>query len=246
MQLTDQVALITGSGRGIGRTIALELASRGADVALNDLDKDTLLNTSKEIENLGRKCKIYLADVSELSAVEKMAENCLQDFGKIDILVNNAGITKDTLLVRMKEDDWDKVLKVNLKSTFLCSQAVAKIMMKQKKGRIINIASVIGLVGNIGQANYAASKSGIIGFTKSIARELAPRGITVNAICPGFIKTAMTDKLSEEVKNKMLSRIPLGVLGEPEDVANLVLYLVSDRARYITGQVISVDGGMVM
>lgn len=244
--MKDKVALITGAGRGIGRVIALELARNGAVVVVNDLDEAGMNETGQKIKEIGRQFHAIPADVSSAASVEKMIEEIIEKFGKIDILVNNAGITRDALLLRMKEEDWDKVLNINLKSVFLCTKFASRYMMKQRYGKIVNISSVIGLVGNIGQANYSASKAGIIGFTKSSAKELAARGINVNAIAPGFIKTAMTEKLPENIKNEMLNRIPLGFLGEPEDVADLVLFLTSDKARYITGQVVNVDGGMVM
>lgn len=244
--LKEKVALVTGSARGIGRAIAVELAKSGANIAVNDLTAESCAETVKEIENLGVKAKAFGSNVASFAEVEKMFEEAAAYFGRIDILVNNAGITRDNLLLRMKEEDWDLVLNVNLKSVYNCTRAVSKYMMKQRYGRIVNISSVIGLIGNAGQANYAASKAGILGFTRSAARELASRGINVNAVAPGFIQTDMTAKLAEEVKTKMLSQIPLGVLGEPEDVAKAVVFLVSDNARYISGQVLNVDGGMVM
>ena len=246
MFLTGQVAIVTGGGAGIGKAIALALAKEGADIALTDVNLETAQQTATEIEAIGRKSFAAPADVSDSTAVESFINTVVEKFGRIDILVNNAGITRDTLLIRMKDADWESVLKINLTGTFNCTRAVSKIMMKQRSGRIINMASVIGLIGNVGQANYAASKAGVIAITKSAAKELASRGILVNAIAPGFIMTRMTDVLPEQVKNEMLTRIPLSRFGKPEDVANTVLFLVSESAGYITGQVIQVDGGMVM
>ncbi len=246
IELLGKVAIITGAGRGIGRAIALELAGEGADVALCDIDGETLKATGEEILNLGRKCCWYQVDVTNSEGVAGMIKNITSDFSSIDILVNNAGITRDGLMMRMKDEDWDKVLEVNLKSAFLLTRAVSKIMFKARQGRIVNIASVIGVIGNAGQANYAASKSGIIGLTKSVAKEFASRGINANAIAPGFIKTPMTDRLTDQQKEAMLQNIPLGYFGEPRDVAKVVSFLVSESSRYITGQVINVDGGMVM
>lgn len=246
MDLNGKVALVTGSARGIGQAIALTLAKRGADLVLVDLEEAALKIVAQEIEVLGKKALALKADVSNSEAVEKLVEQAIESFGKIDILVNNAGITRDNLLLRMKEEDWDAVLKVNLKSAFLLIKAASRHMMKQRWGRIINISSVIGLMGNTGQANYAASKAGLIGLTKSAARELASRGITVNAIAPGFIQTQMTASLPQEIKDKLRAAVPLGFLGEVEDVAHTVAFLVSPDTRYITGQVINVDGGMVM
>lgn len=246
MNLKGKIALVTGAGRGIGAAIALKLAGRGADIFINDLDEAGANQTLKMVQDAGVNGKVYCCNVSKGEDVDKMIEDCIKSYGKLDILVNNAGITRDTLLIRMKEEDWDLVLNVNLKSAFLCTKAAAKHMMKQRSGRIINIASVIGLIGNAGQANYAASKAGIIGLTKSTARELAPRGVNVNAVAPGFIQTAMTDKLPQEIKDALLKQVPLGILGEPNDVADAVLFLASDLSRYITGQVLTVDGGMVM
>lgn len=246
MEENKKVALITGAGRGIGHTIALELAQRGYDIAINDINQIDLEQSKMKISQLGRKTEYFIADVSNSTEVEEMIKNILAYFGRVDVLVNNAGITRDNLLLRMKESEWDQVLQVNLKSVFNCTKTVAKAMLKQKGGRIISIASVIGIMGNAGQANYAASKAGIIGFTKSIAKELASRGITVNAVAPGYIITEMTEKLPEEAKNKLREMIPLGFLGEPQDVAKCVAFLASDDARYITGQIIQVDGGMVM
>lgn len=246
IDLSSKCALVTGGGRGIGKEIALRLANAGCDVAVSDLDIDAARSTATEIENLGRKSIAIKADVSNASDVEAMFKDFLDAFQKIDILVNNAGITRDGLLVRMKETDWDLVLNINLKSAFLCCREAAKPMMKARTGKIINIASVIGLMGNAGQANYSASKAGLIGLTKTLAREFASRSIRVNAVAPGFIQTAMTDKLSEADRQKMASQIPLQMLGTPQDVANAVLFLSSSLADYITGQVLTVDGGLVM
>ena len=246
MILKDKVAIITGGARGIGREIALVFAGEGCNLSLCDVKADTLTATQKEIEALGRQCMTGVVDVTKSDQVDSFVQKTLDKFGKIDILVNNAGITKDTLLVRMSEADWDAVLGVNLKGAFLCSRAVSKAMMKQRDGRIVNMASIIGIVGNAGQANYAASKGGLIALTKSIAKELASRNVRANAIAPGFIQTDMTAKLSENVKSEMMKQIPMSKLGTANDVANLALFLVSDDSAYITGQVITVDGGMVM
>jgi len=246
IDLSSKCALVTGGGRGIGKEIALRLAAAGSDVAISDLDLETANATAAEIQKLGRKSIAIKADVSNSADVEAMFKTFVDTFGKIDILVNNAGITRDGLLVRMKESDWDLVLNINLKSAFLCCKEAARPMMKARSGKIVNIASVIGLMGNAGQANYSASKAGLIGLTKTLAREFASRSINVNAVAPGFIKTAMTDKLSDNDKQKMTSQIPLQVLGTPLDVANAVLFLSSPLADYITGQVLTVDGGLVM
>lgn len=248
MVLEEKVALITGSSRGIGKAIAMQMAKEGADIIINfypGMDEEAEA-VAEEIRQLGRRAEAIGADVTNAEQVEGMINTALEKFGKIDILVNNAGITRDTLLVRMKESDWDAVLNTNLKGVFICTKAVARPMMKQRYGRIVNISSVIGLMGNVGQANYGAAKAGILGFTKSIARELAPRNITVNAVAPGFIQTDMTKVLSDEVKAKMAEQIPLARLGDPEDIANAVVFLASSQASYITGQTLAVDGGMVM
>ncbi len=244
--LKDKVALITGSGRGIGREIALTFARQGAEVISVDIDLQSATETSKLIESEGRKSKAYTCDISDFEVTHKVLKLAIEDFGKIDVLVNNAGITRDNLLLRMTEEEWDLVLKVNLKGAFNVTKAVLKQMIKQRSGKIINIASVIGIMGNAGQANYAASKSGLIAFTKSLAKELASRNINVNAIAPGYIKTKMTEVLSDEVKNQILSLIPLARFGQPQDVANCALFLASPLSDYITGQVIVVDGGLVM
>ena len=248
MELTGKVALITGSARGIGKAIALELANHGANIVINDiLPKSEIDKTLEEVKQIGNKVLGIRADITSFDEVKNMMKEIINQFGKIDILVNNAGITRDSLLIRMKEEDWDAVIRINLKGTFNCSKAVAKYMMKQKSNdKIVNIASVIGLVGNIGQANYSASKAGIIGLTKSIAKEFALRNINVNAIAPGFIETDMTKKLPEKIREDLQQQIPLKRLGTVQDVAKVVYFLVSDAANYITGQVINVDGGMVM
>jgi len=246
MVLKDKIAIITGGARGIGREIALVFAKEGCNLSLCDISPDALRETQREIETLGRLCMTGIVDVTKADEVESFVQKTLDKFGKIDILVNNAGITKDALLVRMSESDWDAVLGVNLKGAFNCAKAVSKVMMKQRDGKIVNMASIIGVVGNAGQANYAASKGGLIALTKSIAKELASRNVRVNAIAPGFIQTDMTAKLPENIKSEMLKHIPMSKLGTANDVANLALFLVSDDSAYITGQVIQVDGGMVM
>uniref|UniRef100_A0A7C3SMK3 3-oxoacyl-[acyl-carrier-protein] reductase n=1 Tax=Dictyoglomus turgidum TaxID=513050 RepID=A0A7C3SMK3_9BACT len=245
--LNGKVAVVTGGGRGIGRAIVLALGKEGVKVLINYRGKkESALETLEELKKLGGEGEIYQADVSVEEEVEKMFSFVLEKWGKLDILVNNAGITKDNLLIRMKSEEWDQVINTNLRGVFLCTRSALKIMLKQRSGRIINISSVVGLKGNIGQANYASAKAGIIGFTKAVAREVASRGITVNAIAPGFIKTEMTDVLSEEMKKKVLDEIPLGRFGDPEDVANAVKFLVSDEASYITGIVLNVDGGLAI
>ena len=247
MLLDGKTALVTGASRGIGRAIALRLAAEGARVAINYAGNVKAAEEVKAaIEAAGGTAILCRADVADSAAVEAMIADVAKEFGAIDILVNNAGITRDTLLMRMKDEDFAKVLDTNLKGVFYCTKAVAKLMMKKRAGRIVNMASVVGLVGNAGQTNYAAAKAGVIGFSKSAAKELASRGITVNAVAPGFIGTDMTADLPESVKEKALSDIPLGRAGQPEDVANAVLFLASDQASYITGQVVNVDGGMVM
>ncbi len=244
-QFEGKVALITGAARGIGQAIAVKLASEGADIAVCDLQVDWLDETAKKVTDLGRKVKCYVADVSDGATVQQVVDQAHKDWGHIDVLVNNAGITKDNLLIRMSEEDWDAVLNVNLKGTFLFSKAVSRIMMKQRSGSIVNVASIIGLIGNAGQCNYSASKAGVIALTKSAAKELAKRNVRANAVAPGFIQTAMTDKLPEDVRAKMLEAIPMARFGLPEDVAETVSFLASDAASYVTGQVLTVCGGMV-
>ena len=245
-QLENQIAVVTGAGRGIGRAIALKFAGEGADIVAVDLKTDFVQETVDEVRKLGRKAWAVAANVAEAASVEAAAEQILKEAGRVDILVNNAGITKDGLLMRMSEADWDAVLDINLKGTFLFTKAFSRAFVKQRSGRIVNIASVIGLIGNAGQCNYAASKAGVIGFTKSVARELASRGVTANAIAPGFIETKMTEALGPEARAGLLKQIPLASLGQPEDVAAAALFFASPAARYITGQVLAVDGGMVM
>jgi 3-oxoacyl-[acyl-carrier protein] reductase len=246
MRLKDKVALITGGARGIGRAIALLFAREGADVAIIDVNLQEAEKTSHEIETLGRKSLALQVDVTDYLKVEEGVNKILDKFAKVDILVNNAGITKDNLLLRMSEAEWDAVLDVNLKGSFNCIKAVSKAMIKQRSGKIINIASIIGIIGNAGQANYSASKAGIIALTKTAAKELASRNINVNAVAPGFIQTEMTAKLPEDLKEKMKEAIALKKFGSPDDVANVCLFLASEEAGYITGQTIVVDGGMVM
>ncbi|MBP5199778.1 MAG: 3-oxoacyl-[acyl-carrier-protein] reductase [Schwartzia sp.] len=247
MLLDGKCALVTGASRGIGRAVALKLASEGAKVALNFAGNESAAEAVRqEIEAAGGEAILVKADVANEAAVQDMVQKTADAFGRIDILVNNAGITRDGLLARMKEEDWDAVLSTNLKGVFLTTKAAAKLMMKQRAGRIVNMASVVGVTGNAGQANYSAAKAGVIGFTKTIAKELASRGITANAVAPGFIDTDMTSGLPDKAKEAALSGIPLGRMGTPEDIAAAVLFLVSDQASYITGQVLNVDGGMVM
>jgi len=246
MNLKDKVAVVTGGNRGIGKAIALLLAQRGASVAICGTNEATLKETTEEMKRLGGQAIGLKVDVSKAPEVEAFGKAVTDQFGKVDILVNNAGITKDNLLIRMSEQEWDDVLDINLKSTFLMTKAFVRSMMKARQGRIINITSIIGVRGNAGQANYAASKAGIIGLTKTTAREFASRNITCNAIAPGFIQTDMTHALGDKAKEELLQQIPLGFLGETVDIANTVLFFASDEARYITGQVICVDGGMVI
>ena len=247
MHLGNKVAIVTGGSRGIGRAVALQLAHNGAKVVVNYAGNE---QAAKEVVELittkGGHAIAVQADVANADSVDQMVKQAMDAFGRVDILVNNAGITRDTLLMRMKEDDWDAVLDTNLKGIFLCTKAVSRIMMKQKAGKIINMTSVVGIMGNAGQANYAAAKAGVIGFTKSMAKELASRNITVNAIAPGFISTDMTAVLSDQVKSGLVNSIPLGKLGAPEEIAYAVVFLSSDYANYITGQTLNVDGGMVM
>jgi len=246
MRLKDKVALVTGGARGIGQAIAMTFAKEGADIVVADVNLEVAQKTASEIESLGRKALALEMDVTDYQKVEEGVNKILDKFGKVDILVNNAGITKDNLLLRMSQAEWDAVISVNLKGTFNCIKAVSRPMVKQRSGRIISIASIIGLMGNWGQANYAASKAGIIALTKTVAKELASRNINANSVAPGFIQTEMTAKLSENVKAKMMEAIPMAKLGTPEDVANVCLFLASEESRYITGQTITVDGGMVM
>ncbi|HVJ47927.1 3-oxoacyl-[acyl-carrier-protein] reductase [Desulfitobacterium sp.] len=247
MFLKKSVAVVTGAGRGIGRAIALELARAGAQVVVNYAGHpDQAEKTVAMIQDLGGEAIAVQADVSQAMDVERLIKMAVDTYGKVDILVNNAGITRDNLLLRMKEADWDAVLDTNLKGVFLCSKAVSKGMMKQRSGVIVNISSVVGVSGNAGQANYAAAKAGIIGFSKSMAKELAPRGIRVNVVAPGYISTNMTESLPEEVKQQIQQGIPLGRVGNPEEIAQTVLFLASPASSYITGQVLSVDGGMAM
>ena len=245
-QLTNQIAVVTGAGRGIGRAIALKFANEGADVVVVSRTQENSEKVAAEIRALGRKAWAHAVDVSDSASVGAAAEKILAEAGKVDILVNNAGVTRDGLLMRMSDADWDTVLNTNLKGAFLVTKAFSRAMIKARTGKIINISSVIGLIGNAGQCNYAASKAGLIGFTQSAAKELAGRGITVNAIAPGFIETDMTADLKEEMKTALLKQIPLGCLGQAEDIAGATLYLASPAARYVTGQVLTVDGGMVM
>lgn len=247
MQLTDKVALVTGASRGIGRAIALLMAKQGADVVVNYSGSEgAAQETVDVILAMGRKAIKIKANVGNAEEVAAMVDEAHTTFGRIDILVNNAGITRDGLLMRMKDSDWDDVININLKGVYLMTKAVSKIMMKQRSGKIVNMTSVVGVTGNAGQANYSASKAGVIGFTKTCAKELASRGITVNAIAPGFIHTDMTDVLPDKVKDAMVHTIPLGRMAEPDEVAAVAAFLVSDMSSYITGQVINVDGGMVM
>lgn len=246
MDLGGKVAFITGAARGIGKEIARTFANSGAYVALCDIDKDLLETSVSELREYKTKAEGFILDVSDLKSCEEAAKKVIAAFGQIDILVNNAGITRDNLLIRMSEEEFDKVININLKGVFNCIKIISRIMMKQRSGKIINIASVIGLIGNVGQANYAASKAGVIGITKSAAKELASRNITVNAVAPGYIMTEMTAGLPDEAKAKMIENIPFKRAGEPSDVANAALFLASDYSSYVTGQVIVVDGGMVM
>ncbi len=248
MKLTDKVAIITGCGGGLGRALAVKMATLGADIVVNDIPQaeEAAKEVAKLVEQQGRTALVALGSVTSADDVGAMAADTLERLGKIDILVNNAGITRDSLMVRMSEEDWDLVLDVNLKGAFLCSKAVARPMMKARYGRIVNIASVAGVMGNVGQANYSASKGGLIALTKTTAKELAGRGITCNAVAPGFIETKMTEALDEEVRQQWLQNIPLGRPGTSDDVADVVCFLASDAAGYITGQVLNIDGGLIM
>lgn len=247
--LEGKIALITGAGRagkGIGRSIALRLAKEGAKIAIADFVPESADSVAKEVEEMGGEALAVYGSVASVEDVEKMVQAVIDRFGKIDILVNNAGITRDNLLVRMSEEEWDMVLNTNLKGTFNCTRAVAKHMMRQRGGKIVNMASVMGIMGNAGQANYSASKGGVIALTKTTAKELGSRGINVNAVAPGFVQTVMTEEMPEEARAKVAEQIPLKRLGTPDDVAEVVLFLCTDASSYITGQVIAVDGGMVM
>jgi 3-oxoacyl-[acyl-carrier protein] reductase len=246
LKLAGRVALVTGAAQGIGKAVALLLARNGADMVVSDINLEKAEETAKEVQTLGRKALAIKVDVAKLADVEKMVEAILAQFGKVDILVNNAGIARDKLILRMTEEDWDAVLNINLKGTFNCTKTVVRHMSKQKSGKIVNIASVVGEMGNAGQGNYAASKAGVIGFTKTIAREFAQRGINVNAIAPGYIETPMTDALPDKAKEELKRLIPMDRLGKPEDVAEAVLFLVSEASSYITGQVLNVNGGIYM
>ena len=246
MRFEDQVAIVTGAGRGIGRAIALRLASEGARVACVSRTQQNAQNVADEINAPRLAAKAYAVDVADHAAVQKVGSQILNDFGRADILVNNAGVRRDALAMRMSVEDWDAVIGTNLRGAFSFTQAIVRAMTKQRSGRIINISSVIGLMGNAGQTNYAASKAGLIGFTKSLARELASRNITVNAVAPGFVTTDMTAALSDEIKNTIHAKIPLGRTATPEEIANAVVFLASAEAGYITGQVLCVDGGIVM
>lgn len=247
MKLEGKVALVTGASRGIGREIALEFAREGANVVVNFAGSEAKAKeVVEEIQAMGRDAIIYQCNVANSEEVQAMVKDTIDHFGKLDILVNNAGITRDNLLMRMKDGEWDDVINTNLKSVFLTTKAVSRQMMKQRSGKIINVASIVAISGNAGQANYVAAKSGVIGLTKTTAKEFASRGITANAIAPGFITTDMTDKLSEELTGEMLKQIPLARLGQPKEVAKVALFLASDDSNYMTGQTLHVDGGMVM
>lgn len=246
MSLSEQVAIVTGASRGIGKAIAIRLASQGAIVAGISRSVESSKSTLEAIEAAGGKFFPYAVDVTSEQAVTAAADAIAEKFGRIDILVNNAGITRDTLLLRMTADDWNQVIQTNLTGAFYWSKPVSRHMMKSRRGRLINIGSIVGLKGNAGQANYAAAKAGIIGFSKSLARELAPRNITCNVICPGFIDTDMTSVLSDEIKKKVLAEIPLKRFGKPEDIAACVAYLASDEGSYITGQIFTIDGGLAI
>ncbi len=246
MDLTGKVALITGAAQGIGKSIALTLARKGADIAVSDVNLEKAEEAAKEIEGLGRKAIAIKGNVASVAEAEKMVEETVARLGKVDILVNNAGVTRDGLMLRMKEEDWDLVIDINLKGVFNCTKAAVKHMAKQRSGRIVNIASIVGEMGNAGQANYSASKGGVIALTKTVAREFASRNVNVNAVAPGFIETAMTAALPDAAREALTKQIPLDRLGSPDDVANAVLFLVSDASNYITGQVVNVNGGMYM
>lgn len=245
--LKGKTAVVTGGGRGIGKAVALKLASHGANIVINDIpSSDYADETCEEIKSLGVDCIVVKGDVRNTDDVQRLVKETMDKFGTVDIFVNNAGVTRDGLMIRMSEEDWDLVMDINLKGAFNCIKAVARPMMKQRSGVIINMASIVGVMGNPGQANYVASKAGLIGLTKTTAKELATRGIRCNAVAPGFIRSAMTDVLSEDVKQKYLDAIPLGSFGETENIADVVAFLASDMSKYVTGQVINVDGGLVM
>lgn len=247
MEFKGKTVLVTGGSRGIGAAIAQSFAAQGATIALNYAGSQEAAEEIREkILAMGVECKIYQGDVSDFSQVENMIKTVEEDFSGIDILVNNAGVTKDSLFMRMKEEDWDKVIDTNLKGVYNCSKSVIRGMIKRKFGKIINITSVVALSGNIGQANYAASKAGVIGFTKSLAQELGSRNIQVNSVAPGYIETSMTESIPQNIKDELIKKIPSGRIGSPDDVANAVVFLASDKANYITGQVISVNGGLYM
>lgn len=244
--MKGQTAIITGGGRGIGKSIAEAFAAQGVNIAVVDVNLDIAKETASELQAKGVKSAAYKADVSNSAEVASLFESVVKEFGRVDVLINNAGITKDGLILRMKEEDWDAVININLKGTFLCTKEAVKVMAKQKYGRIVNVASIVAFIGNAGQANYSASKAGIVGLTKTTAKEYASRGITANAVAPGFIVTAMTDALPDTVKQEMFRNIPMGKFGTVDDVANAILFLASPSSGYITGQVIHVNGGMYM
>jgi 3-oxoacyl-[acyl-carrier protein] reductase len=246
MELKNKVAIVTGAAQGIGKVIALFLARKGAAVVVCDINLEIAEKTAREIEGGGGRCLALKSDVSNYEEAEKIVKEAVAQLGSLDILVNNAGITKDNVLLRMKDDQWDQVMAVNLKGTFNFTKAAVRVMLRQKRGSIVNIASITGLMGNAGQSNYSASKAGVIGFTKAVAREYADRGIKVNAVAPGFITTAMTDAIPEREREELIKQIPMKKLGTPEDVASAVYFLASEDARYITGQVIGVNGGLYM